>query len=171
MKNKQPSEEMCQQFNAKPEDFRFVTTNRGSVLTDCAHCCFKTTDDTVCEYEDSRCSPSDHDDAKPGYWVLKEKPTKPLTIEEAEAKIAELQKYVETVKAKVPVEGELYKHKHNGDIYIVVQDSANYQRLFLHCLKSKNSPTTKSCQYWCKDSIFGDSRDDFLLIGHVRDML
>jgi hypothetical protein len=99
-------------------------------------------------------------------WVVKA-----LTLEQAEAKIAELQKYVEALKAKAPVEGELYKHKRNGDIYIVVQDSANYQRLFLHCLKSKNSPTTIGCQYWSKDSIFGDSRDDFTPIGHVQDLL
>ena len=129
--------------------------------TTCPHCVFK-----AYHCSGLPCSETTHKSGKAGVWVLKA-----LTLEQAEAKIAEMQKYAETLKTKVPVEGELYKHKRNGDIYIVVQDCANYNRLFLHLLKSENSPTTKSCQYWCKDSIFGDSRDDFLLIGHVRDML
>jgi hypothetical protein len=97
--------------------------------------------------------------------------TKPLTLEQAEAKIAELQKYVETLKAKAPVTGELYKHKRNGDIYIVVQDGENYNRLFLQFLKSENPHAGTGNQRWCKDSIFGDFRDDFIPIGHVQDLL
>ena len=172
--NKQPSEEMCQQFKAKPEDFRFVTTDGGTTQTDCAHCCFKPPKDTICDYEDSRCTWSDRDDNKAGYWVLVEKPTglTDLTIEEAEAKIADLQRHVEMLKTKAPEVGELYKHDRTGCVYMVVQDSHDYKKLLLFCVKEYSEKASGvSNQYWSRKGTFGRARKEFSLIGHVRDLL
>ena len=174
MSNDVPCDGLCKAFGVKPEDLQYVPSARGLRSTDCPNCVFKSNGTLNCfEFGGGGrlCTASDRTDKQAGYWVLKGMSTKPLTLEQAEAKIAELQKYVETLKAKVPVTGELYKHKHNGDIYIVVQDGKNYNRLFLHFLKSENPHAGTGNQRWCKDSIFGDSRDDFTPIGHVQDLL
>ena len=125
MSNDAPCDRMCKAFGVKPEDLQYVPSVRGWLSTDCPNCVFKPNGTLSCFEFDvgRRCTAPDRTDKQAGYWVLKGTPTKPLTLEQAEAKIAELQKYVETLKAKVPVEGELYKHKRNGDIYIVFGDS------------------------------------------------
>jgi hypothetical protein len=103
-----------------------------------------------------------------------EKPTglTDLTIEEAEAKIADLQRHVEMLKTKAPEVGELYKHDRTGCVYMVVQDSHDYKKLLLFCVKEYSEKASGvSNQYWSRKGTFGRARKEFSLIGHVRDLL
>lgn len=172
MKNKLPNEDMCNQFKAKPGDFAFVPTGEGSVLSDCAYCAFAPPEGGICHYDDTRCCASDRADSQAGYWVLRTKIIK-LTLEEAEAKIVELQKYVMELKTTALIAGEVYKHKPTGSLYLVVTDPDDDERRLLFCIKGDKDHADNiyfSTSFRATADIEG-KRSDFLRMGTIQDLL
>jgi hypothetical protein len=172
MTDKQPNEDMCAQFKAKPGDFVFVPTGQGSVESDCKHCVFGPPEGGICSYKDSRCYSSDRTDGQAGYWVLTAKPTN-LTLEEAEAKITELQQYVMELKTTALIAGEVYKHKPTGSLYLVVTDPDDGERRLLFCLKGDKGHADNV--YFCKSfrakADIEGKRSAFLRMCTIQDLL
>lgn len=175
MNNDLPCKELCEAFNLNQEDVQYVPSMKGQLSTDCPNCCFRDTKGGpgCMDYNYGRyCTAYDRRDKQAGYWVVKTQP-KPLTLEEAEAKITELQQYAMELKNPALIAGEVYKHKPTGSLYLVVTDPDDGERRLLVCLKGDKGHTDNVyfCESFRAKADIEGKRSDFLRMCTIQDLL